>query len=47
MMRGATPAVAILTTRARGVSLWRAAALASASSSAQAPSYTTGIAGGH
>jgi hypothetical protein len=40
MMRGARPAVAMPTTRARGVRPWRAAAASLASSSAQAPSLT-------
>ena len=40
MMRGASPAVAMPTTRARGVRPWRAAAASLASSSAQAPSFT-------
>ena len=40
MMRGATPALAIATTRARGASPWRRAASSEATSSAQAPSLT-------
>ncbi|CFW57304.1 Uncharacterised protein [Bordetella pertussis] len=40
MMRGATPAVTMPTTRARGVSPWLAAAFSSASNSAAAPSLT-------
>ena len=40
MMRGATPALAIATTRARGVRPWRRAASSEATSSAQAPSFT-------
>ena len=40
MIRGATPAVAMPMTRARGVRPWRAAAASLASSSAQAPSLT-------
>ncbi|MCY1521055.1 hypothetical protein D9M68_558540 [compost metagenome] len=40
MMRGATPAVAMPTMRAFGVSPFLAAVASSASSSAQAPSFT-------
>src|SRR3982751_1454073 len=40
MMRGATPAVAMPTTRARGVSPFFAADASPASNSAQAPSFT-------
>ena len=40
MIRGGTPAVAMATTRARGVRPWRRAAASEASSSAQAPSLT-------
>jgi hypothetical protein len=40
MMRGGTPAVAMPTTRARGVRPWRPAAASLATSSAQLPSFT-------
>ncbi len=40
MMRGATPAVAMPTTRARGLRPYLAAWASSASSKAQAPSFT-------
>ena len=40
MTRGATPAEAAATTRARGVRPWRAAAASDAITSAHAPSFT-------